>query len=90
VKTRELIGLVLSVAAVAIAPFGYWLSLGWLLVSLALAIPGFTLLFTERNIKKYDPSVAPDADILPGSAGGLRGFHVSRALDSFPDASDGD
>jgi hypothetical protein len=88
-SSRELIGLVLSIAAIAIAPFGYWLSAGWLVVALVLGLPGLVLFFTARNSRKYDPAVGPDADVVPASSE-LRGFHGSRALDSFPDTYDGD
>lgn len=89
-KMREFVGLALSITAFAVTPFGYWLSVSWYFVALALGVPGLILFFTPRNIRKYDPSVAPDAEIYPSSSSGLRGFHGSRALDSSPDIADGD
>ncbi|HSH53805.1 MAG TPA: hypothetical protein VK967_02150 [Methylotenera sp.] len=89
-KIREFIGLALLTAAFAITPFGYWLSVYWYFVALALAIPGAALFFTDRNTRKYNSSAALDADILPGPNGGLRGFHGSNAIDSFPDNSVGE
>ena len=89
-KIRESIGLALAIAAITVLPFGYWLSVSWYFVALALGVPGLVLFFTDRNLRNYDPSTTPDADTLPSPSGGLRGFHGSRVLDSFPDTSDGD
>jgi uncharacterized membrane protein len=76
---RELAGLVLLIAAVAVAPFGYWLGFGWALVSLALGIPGGALYFSARVSRKslHDDTGVPD--VYPGHE--LRGFHGADVFD---------
>ncbi len=87
--TREWLGLLMSITAFTIAPLGYWVSSNWYVVALVLGCPGMALFFTARNSRKYDPSVAPAADVYPGTSE-LRGFQGSGGIDGFADDADGD
>jgi hypothetical protein len=87
-NVRKLSGIILSASAVAVAPFGYWISTYWFIVALCIGILGFILLFSGRNQGKYDPTVAADADIYAGSKE-LKGFYGANAFDS-QDAIDSD
>lgn len=78
---REWLGFALSASAFAIAPFGHWISSFWYLVAVAVGIPGIILLFSGRNARRYDPSVASDADVVAGS-NTVRGFPGAKAFDS--------
>ena len=46
---REGFGLLLLLGAVALLPFAWWLSRGWLFVALLLACVGGPLFFTARR-----------------------------------------
>ncbi len=86
---REYIGLILTVAAIATAPFGYWLSPRWYLLALLLGVPGTALFITARNARRFDPSCDTDVD-APLPLNELRGFAAGKALDRFPEELDGD
>jgi Flp pilus assembly protein TadB len=77
---REFVGLILTVAAIAIAPFGYWLSPRWYLLALLLGVPGTALFFTARNARRFDSSDCTDID-TPFGRNELRGFAGAKALD---------
>lgn len=77
---REYVGLILTAAAIAIAPFGYWLSPRWYLLALLLGVPGTALFFTARNARRFDPSGGADID-TPFPLNELRGFAGAKALD---------
>jgi hypothetical protein len=49
---REAVGLALLIAAFAVAPFAYWLSVSYAVVALALAVPGVLLMATGRASRK--------------------------------------
>ncbi|MFZ5531569.1 MAG: hypothetical protein ACOY4U_11050 [Pseudomonadota bacterium] len=76
---RELAGLLLLAAAAITAPFGYWLSFQWVLVTLALGLPGVWLYASARVMRKAADTGASAADLPPGSE--LRGFHGADLFD---------
>jgi len=90
---RERIGLAFLIAAFAVAPFGYWISYRWALVSVALVVPALILIWTGRVARRFeasalDPRIGADA---PPGPHGLYGFHGADVLDQggHSDAADG-
>ncbi len=78
---REIVGLGMLIVAIAIAPLGYLISTGWIMVSLALGLPGAVLFFTARMAKRLAES---EPDDTPYGGHAFHGGHI------FQDDADGD
>ena len=80
---REGFGLLLLLGAVALLPFAWWLSRGWLFVALLLACGGGALFFTARRARRLVQ--ANDFSGPPPVIGEARGFAGHRAFDEPTD-----
>jgi hypothetical protein len=82
---RERIGVSFLVAAIGIAPFGYWVSFGWTLFAMVLVVPGFLFMWTGRVARRLaEPSVLDrtiDTIDVPPVIHDLKGFHGAEVLD---------
>lgn len=81
-NVREGLGLVLLLVGVALLPFAWWLSRGWLFVTLALVCVGGPLFFTARRARRM--AQMDDRSGLP-VLGEARGFAGHRAFDESID-----
>lgn len=79
---REGMGLVLLLGGVALMPFAWWLSRGWLFVVLALVGVGGPLFFTARRARRMAQTDDRAGPLLLGEA---RGFAGHRAFDESAD-----
>ena len=72
---REIVGLIILVAAATIFPFGYWIHRGWYLAAVVLACIGGLLFFSSRISRRASrvPTTQDHLDI-PYIPGHLRGF----------------
>lgn len=80
---RELIGTILLAVAVILVPFGYWLSIKWGLLAIAIAIPGVWLYFSKRVVKRDSPEEIGGSDTYPPKD--LRGFNGADHFDKDED-----
>jgi len=79
---REGLGLVLLLAGVALLPFAWWLSRGWLVVTLALVCVGGPLFFTARRARRMAQADDRSGPLVLGEA---KGFAGHRAFDESAD-----
>lgn len=79
---REVVGLILFVAAATMFSFGYWIHRGWYLGALAVAGVG-GLLFLSSRVSRRLSNVSPLPDHLdaPYVPSHLRGFPGSKIRD---------
>ena len=84
-NTRGRIGIGFLIAALGVAPFGYWLSFGWTLFAIVLVVPAVFLISTGRVARRLAEPSALDqpvatADVLPG-VHEIKGFHGAEIFD---------
>jgi uncharacterized membrane protein len=79
---REALGLLLLVGGVALAPFAWWLSHGWLIAALLLVCVGGPLFFTARRARRMAQTDDRAGPLVLGEA---RGFAGHRAFDESAD-----
>ena len=79
---REGLGLLLLLGGVALAPFAWWLSRGWLFVVLALVCVGGPLFFSARRARRMAQADDRSGPLVLGEA---RGFAGHRAFDESAD-----
>ncbi|MDG9925482.1 MULTISPECIES: hypothetical protein [unclassified Pseudomonas] len=79
---REGLGLLLLLGGVALLPFAWWLSRGWLVVALALVCVGGPLFFTARRARRMAQTDDRSGPLVLGEA---RGFAGHRAFDESSD-----
>ena len=88
-SARERIGLTLVAVAFAIAPFAYWVNVGWILFALVPLTVGFVLLHTGRVARRMNDSKAfanaSGPDVPPGPHE-LKGFFGATVLRRDNDA----
>ncbi|SRR6266545_4032438 len=93
-NTHERIGIAFLVAAMGVAPFGYWLSFGWTLFAIVLVVPAVFFMYTGRVARRLAESSALDrtvetVDVLPG-VHDVKGFHGAEIFDHGDHADVGD
>jgi hypothetical protein len=93
-NTRERIGIGFLIAAMGVAPFGYWLSFGWALIALVLFVPAVLLMWTGRVARRLAEPSALDrtvetGDVLPG-VHDVKGFHSVEIFNHGDHADGGD
>jgi len=74
-----LIGLVLIILGVVVAPFGYWVHSDYKAYAIFLGIPGIFLFFYGLSAKETGRISNDESDIYPGKE--LRGFRGSDIVD---------
>ncbi len=79
---REAFGLLLLLARVALAPFAWWLSRGWLFVALVLVGIGGPLFFSARRARRMAQADDRSGPLVLGEA---KGFAGHRAFDESSD-----
>jgi hypothetical protein len=79
---REGLGLLLLLGGVALAPFVWWLSRGWLIVALLLVCVGGPLFFTARRARRMAQTDDRPGPLVLGDA---KGFAGHRAFDESAD-----
>lgn len=79
---REGLGLVLLLGGVAVMPFAWWLSRGWLFVALALVGIGGPLFFSARRARRMAQAHDRSGPLVLGEA---KGFAGHRAFDESSD-----
>lgn len=80
---REGVGLLLLLCGVALMPFVWWLSRGWLFVVLALMCIGGPLFFSARRARRMARTDERSRLLVLGEAKGFAGHRA------FDDSSDG-
>ncbi len=84
-NTRERVGIGLLIAAIGIAPFGYWVSFGWTLFAMALLVPAFLFMWTGRVARRLAEPSALDRSVetvgVPPVIHDLRGFPGAEVFD---------
>ena len=87
---REVSGLALIALAIAMAPFGYWVGMGWTALALIPLVLGSVLVYTARVAKKLEDPLAlrhPGGPDVPHGLHDLKGFHGGRVLGRGGDAA---
>lgn len=79
---REGLGLLLLLGGVALMPFTWWLSRGWLFVVLALVGGGGPLFLTARRARRIAQTDDRSGPLVLGEARGFAGY---RAFDEPAD-----
>ncbi|WP_394560916.1 hypothetical protein [Aquipseudomonas alcaligenes] len=79
---REGLGLILLLGGVALAPFAWWLSRGWLFVALVLVCIGGPLFFNARRARRMAQADDRAGPLVLGEA---RGFSGHCAFDESAD-----
>jgi hypothetical protein len=93
-NTRERIGIGFLIAAIGIAPFGYWLGLGWTLVAMVLVVPAILFMWTGRVARRLAEPSALDQTVetvdVPPGVHDVKGFHGAEIFDHGDHADVGD
>ncbi len=77
-SVKSIIGFLLSVAGVAVASLGHLIDPRWFLLAGALLLPGFILLFTEYQSRRFLRNGGSGMDIYDST-----GFRHGGHEDSF-------